>query len=239
MPRATGQLPAEEVAGRQLVSNRGASHSRPLCRASTVVAAFGLSSQSKTSTGLSRRATSPHAGTDERDPGLASSRLLLLPVRREDCARPVPTRFVVAQHNANSCDLQLRVRFARPTHTLSGQRDSCFDRYPPVSAPLLLPEHEERRRRRRREDARFARRMEECHGPSSSLMLRTIWGRAAAVSGVSEDLCRPERKRRSCLQPERSLQSSEGGFLDCLAPAASLQASRRRPLGGSQATLGL
>ena len=61
----------------------------------------------------------------------------------------------------------------------------------------------------------------------------------ATAGGVSEDLCRPERKRRSCLQPERSLQSSERGFLSCLAPAASPQASRRRLLRGSQATLGL
>ena len=46
---------------------------------------------------------------------------------------------------------------------------------------------------------------------------------------MSEDLCGPERKRRSCLQPKRRTQFSERLFLYCLAPAASPQASRRRP----------
>jgi glyoxylase-like metal-dependent hydrolase (beta-lactamase superfamily II) len=44
--------------------------------------------------------------------------------------------------------------------------------------------------------------------------------------GVSEDLCRHERKRRSCLQPKRS-SSSQRVILIRMAPAASRQASRR------------
>ena len=49
------------------------------------------------------------------------------------------------------------------------------------------------------------------------------------ASGVSEDLCRYERKRRSCLQPKKRSSSSQRLILICMAPAASRQASRRRP----------
>jgi len=40
------------------------------------------------------------------------------------------------------------------------------------------------------------------------------------AQGVSEDLCGPERKRRSCLQPKRRTHSSERLFLTGMAPAA-------------------
>ena len=51
-------------------------------------------------------------------------------------------------------------------------------------------------------------------------------------TGVSEDLCRHERKRRSCLQPKKEVLSQSVSLVR-MAPAASRQASRRRPRGVS------
>ena len=62
---------------------------------------------------------------------------------------------------------------------------------------------------------------------------QTAWDRSSYgflfSEGVSEDLCRYERKRRSCLQPKKRSSSSQRLILICMAPAASRQASRRRP----------
>ena len=51
----------------------------------------------------------------------------------------------------------------------------------------------------------------------------------APGQGVSEDLCGHERKRWLCLQPKTEMMF-ERVSLTCMAPAASRQASRRRPV---------